>query len=106
MVVYTREMDGIDTVFLVVLSFGDSLINLQAVVPNVPSRVRVRLSTNTSLQGQEVDVSALALGLGEGVLLGYPTLSPLHRQAAFRDSCFVSDRACYSSALDMLYTSC
>ncbi|XP_055986510.1 amino acid transporter heavy chain SLC3A1 [Sorex fumeus] len=106
-VVYAREMDGLDSVFLVVLNFAEPLlVDLTRVIPDVPPRASVRLSTNADLQGQEVDTAAVRVGRAEGLLLQYPTRSPLHSQPAFQGRCFVSNRACYSPVLDMLYTSC
>lgn len=107
LIAYTREMDGIDTIFLVLLNFVESqLIDLKEMVPSIPPRVRVRLSTRAELWDQDVDSSAVRLGLGEGLILQYPTSSPLHSQPAFAGRCFVSQRACYSSTLQMLYSSC
>lgn len=104
---YTRELDGIDRVFLVVLNFGESSpLNLREIVPNIPTRARVRLSTSLADEGSEVDTQAVLLDKGEGLVLEYNTKNLLHRQTAFRDSCFVSNRACYSSVLNILHSLC
>ncbi|KAG8504756.1 Neutral and basic amino acid transport protein rBAT [Galemys pyrenaicus] len=106
-VMYTREFDGIDRVFLVVLNFGENLtLNLMKIISNIPTKVRIRLSTNSDRKGSEVDTSAIGLHKGEGLILEYKTKNPLHGQTAFRDRCFVSNRACYSSVFDILYSSC
>lgn len=107
-VVYTRELDGIDNVFLVVLNFGESstVLNLQGIISDLPPELRIRLSTNSASKGSAVDTRAISLEKGEGLVLEHSTKAPLHQQAAFRDRCFVSSRACYSSALDILYSSC
>ncbi|XP_036781525.2 neutral and basic amino acid transport protein rBAT isoform X1 [Manis pentadactyla] len=106
-VVYTRELDGIDRVFVMVLNFGESsLLNLKEVISNIPTQVRIRLSTNYAHEGQEVDTQAIILDKGEGLILEYNTKNLLHHQTAFRDRCFVSNRACYSSVFDILYSSC
>ncbi|EHB08975.1 Neutral and basic amino acid transport protein rBAT [Heterocephalus glaber] len=106
-VVYTRELDGIDRVFLMVLNFGDStLLNLQEMNLGLPTKLRVRLSTNPASQHSEVDTSGISLEEGEGLILEYNTKNLLHQQTAFRDKCFISNRACYSSAFNILYSVC
>nr|XP_030713647.1 neutral and basic amino acid transport protein rBAT isoform X2 [Globicephala melas] len=106
-VVYTRELDGIDRVFLMVLNFGDlSLLNLKEMISDIPTRVRIRLSTNSAYKGREVDTHAITLDKGEGLILEYNTRNLLHHQTAFQDRCFVSNRACYSSVLNILYSLC
>lgn len=107
-VVYTREMDGIDRVFIVVLNFGESstLLNLQEMILGLPTRLRIKLSTNSASKGSEVDTHGISLEKGDGLILEHNMKTPLHHQAAFRDKCFVSNRACYSSALNLLYSLC
>ncbi|XP_058540231.1 neutral and basic amino acid transport protein rBAT isoform X2 [Neofelis nebulosa] len=106
-VVYTRELDGIDRVFLVVLNFGESsLLNLKEMVPNIPTRASIRLSTSFADKGGEVDTRDILLDKGEGLVLEYNTKNLLHHQTAFRDRCFVSNRACYSSTLNLLHSLC
>ncbi|KAL6032061.1 hypothetical protein STEG23_017133 [Scotinomys teguina] len=107
-VVYTRELDGIDKVFIVVLNFGESstLLNLQEIISDLPTKLRIRLSTNSVSKGSDVDTRAISLEKGEGLILEHGMKTLLHRQAAFRDKCFVSNRACYSSTLDILYSLC
>lgn len=106
-VVYTRELDGIDRVFLVVLNFGDStLLNLQDMNLGLPTKLRVRLSTNPASTRGEVDTGGLSLEQGEGLILEYNTNNLFHQLTAFRDKCFVSNRACYSSAFNILYSVC
>lgn len=105
--VYTRELDGIDRVFIVVLNFGEStLLNLQEMISGLPVRLSIKLSTNSASTGSQVDTRGIFLERGEGVLLEHKMKNLLHRQTAFRDRCFISSRACYSSALDILYSSC
>lgn len=106
-VVYTRELDGIDRVFLVVLNFGESTtVNLKEMISNIPTRVRIRLSTNSTYEGSEVDTYGILLDKGEGLILEYNTKNLLHHQTAFRNRCFVSNRACYSSVLNILHSLC
>ncbi|XP_012306018.2 amino acid transporter heavy chain SLC3A1 [Aotus nancymaae] len=106
-VVYTRELDGIDRIFIIVLNFGEStLLNLQNMISGLPTRVRIRLSTNSTNKDSEVDTTGIFLDKGDGLILEHNTKNLLHHQTAFRDRCFVSNRACYSSVLNILYTSC
>ncbi|XP_015100945.1 amino acid transporter heavy chain SLC3A1 [Vicugna pacos] len=106
-VVYTRELDGTDRVLLMVLNFGElSQLNLKEMISNIPTRVRIKLSTNSAYKGHEIDTYAITLDKGEGLILEYKSKNLLHHQTAFRDRCFVSNRACYSSALNILYNSC
>ncbi|ELK14741.1 neutral and basic amino acid transport protein rBAT [Pteropus alecto] len=106
-VVYTRELDGTDRVFLIILNFGESsLLNLKEVISKIPTRARIRLSTNSANKGSEVDTHAITLDKGEGLILEYNTKDLLHLQTDFRDRCFVSNRACYSSVFNILYSLC
>ncbi|KAF0871550.1 SLC31 protein, partial [Crocuta crocuta] len=106
-VVYTRELDGIDSVFLVVLNFGESSpLHLKEMISDLPTRARIRLSTNFADKGSEVDTQAIFLDKGEGLVLEYNTKNLLHHQTAFRDRCFVSNRACYSSVFHILHSLC
>ncbi|XP_039743210.1 amino acid transporter heavy chain SLC3A1 [Pteropus medius] len=106
-VVYTRELDGTDRVFLIILNFGESsLLNLKEVISKIPTRARIRLSTKSANKGSEVDTHAITLDKGEGLILEYNTKNLLHLQTDFRDRCFVSNRACYSSVFNILYSLC
>uniref|UniRef100_A0A671E7H3 Amino acid transporter heavy chain SLC3A1 n=1 Tax=Rhinolophus ferrumequinum TaxID=59479 RepID=A0A671E7H3_RHIFE len=106
-VVYTRELDGIDRIFLVVLNFGaSSQLNVKEMISNIPNRARIRLSTNSANKGSEVNTHAVNLDKGEGLLLEYDTKELLHHQTEFRGRCFVSSRACYSSILNVLHSLC
>ncbi|NXN92568.1 SLC31 protein, partial [Rhinopomastus cyanomelas] len=105
--VYVRELDGLDRVFMMVLNFGqESMIDLQALVPNLPSEATVRLSTNFSSAGRAVNTKMVKTEMGEGLVLEYKTAEPVHTMEAFQANCFVSEKACYSSAFDLLYVSC
>uniref|UniRef100_A0A3Q1MSG3 Amino acid transporter heavy chain SLC3A1 n=1 Tax=Bos taurus TaxID=9913 RepID=A0A3Q1MSG3_BOVIN len=106
-IMYTRELDGINRIFLMVLNFGESsVLNLKEMISNIPTRVRIRLSTNSAYGGREVDTHAVTLASGEGLILEYNTRNLLHRQTAFKERCFVSNRACYSRVLNILYSLC
>ncbi|KAM5318049.1 amino acid transporter heavy chain SLC3A1 [Glossophaga mutica] len=106
-VVYTREMDGMDRILLVVLNFGESSqLNLKDMISSIPTKVRIRLSTSSANRGSEVDTQAVMADKGEGLILEYSTESPLHYEPGFRDRCFVSSRACYSSTFNILYSLC
>ncbi|XP_045141615.1 neutral and basic amino acid transport protein rBAT [Echinops telfairi] len=107
-VVYTRELDGLDRVLAVALNFGEStsVVNLAAMMSGLPATVHIRLSTNSAIEGSALDTSAIKLDKGDGLILEYNTKTFLHYEAALRDRCFVSNRACYSSALGILHSLC
>ncbi|XP_033916850.1 amino acid transporter heavy chain SLC3A1 [Melopsittacus undulatus] len=105
--VYVREMDGLDRVFLMVLNFGqESTIDLKAVVPNLPPKATIRLSTNFSDAGKAINTEQIKTEMGEGLILEYKTAKPVHTMKAFQPNCFVSEKACYSSAFNLLYATC
>ncbi|NXD62949.1 SLC31 protein, partial [Eolophus roseicapillus] len=105
--VYVRELDGLDTVFLMVLNFGqESTIDLKDVVPNLPPKATIRLSTNFSNAGAAVNTKQIKTEMGEGLILEYKTAKPVHTMKAFQRNCFVAEKACYSSAFNLLYATC
>lgn len=105
--VYVRELDGLDSVFMMVLNFGqESTIDLKAIVPDLPSKAVVRLSTDFSNNGKAVDTTIIKTDVGEGLVLEYKTGKPVHNMEAFRENCFVAEKACYSSAFNLLYMNC
>ncbi|XP_057252942.1 neutral and basic amino acid transport protein rBAT [Pezoporus wallicus] len=105
--VYVRELDGLDTVFLMVLNFGqESTIDLKAVIPNLPPKATIRLSTNFSDAGKAVNTEQIKTEMGEGLILEYKTAKAVHTMKAFQTNCFVAEKACYSSAFNLLYSTC
>ncbi|XP_008943441.1 PREDICTED: neutral and basic amino acid transport protein rBAT [Merops nubicus] len=105
--VYVRELQGLDRAFMMVLNFGqESTIDLKALVPNLPSEAVVRLSTNFSNTGKAVDTKLIKTEMGEGLVLEYTTANPVHTMEAFQGNCFVAEKACYSSAFNLLYVNC
>ncbi|NXS62566.1 SLC31 protein, partial [Brachypteracias leptosomus] len=105
--VYVRELDGLDRVFMMVLNFGqESTTDLKALVPNLPSEAIIRLSTNFSNAGKAVDTKLIKTEMGEGLVLEYRTANPVHTMEAFQGNCFVAEKACYSSAFNLLYVNC
>ncbi|NWQ90492.1 SLC31 protein, partial [Burhinus bistriatus] len=105
--VYVRELDGLDRVFMMVLNFGqESTIDLKAVVPSLPSEAIIKLSTNFSNAGKAVNTKLIKTEMGEGLVLEYKTAKPVHTMEAFQGNCFVAEKACYSSAFNLLYMNC
>ncbi|KAF1509846.1 Neutral and basic amino acid transport protein rBAT, partial [Eudyptula albosignata] len=105
--VYVRELDGLDRVFMMVLNFGqESTIDLEAIVPSLPSEAIIRLSTNFSNAGKAVNTKLIKTEMGEGLVLEYKTAKPVHTMEAFQGNCFVAEKACYSSAFNLLYVNC
>ncbi|NXW05481.1 SLC31 protein, partial [Fregetta grallaria] len=105
--VYVRELDGLDRGFMMVLNFGqESTIDLKAIVPSLPSEAIIRLSTNFSNAGKAVNTKLIKTEMGEGLVLEYKTAKPVHTMEAFQGNCFVAEKACYSSAFNLLYVNC
>ncbi|KGL89693.1 Neutral and basic amino acid transport protein rBAT [Charadrius vociferus] len=105
--VYVRELDGLDKVFMMVLNFGQgSTIDLKAIVPSLPSEAIIKLSTNFSNAGKTVNTKLIKTEMGEGLVLEYKTAKPVHTMEAFQGNCFVAEKACYSSAFNLLYVNC
>ncbi|NXA13050.1 SLC31 protein, partial [Sapayoa aenigma] len=105
--VYVRELDGLDRVFMMVLNFGqESTIDLKAIVPNLPAEAVIRLSTNFRNVGKAVSTKLIKTEMGEGLVLEYKTAKPVHTMEAFQGKCFVAEKACYSTALNLLYMNC
>lgn len=104
---YVRELDGLDRVFMMVLNFGwESTTDLKTVVPELPTEATIRLSTNFSNNGKVVNTKTIKTAKGEGLILEYKTSRPVHTMEAFQLKCFVAEKACYSSAFDLLYMNC
>ncbi|NWR67079.1 SLC31 protein, partial [Bucorvus abyssinicus] len=105
--VYVRELDGLDRVFMMVLNFGqEATTDLKALVPHLPSEAIVRLSTNLSNTGKPVNTELIKTEMGEGLVLEYKTANPVHTMEAFQGNCFVAEKACYSSAFNLLHINC
>ncbi|KAG8443628.1 hypothetical protein GDO86_008973 [Hymenochirus boettgeri] len=104
---YVREVDGMDKVFLMVLNFGKpSILNLRQAVPEIPTQVTIRLSTVVSRGGKSMSTDRIQTAMGEGLILEYNTNKPVHLKDTFKDKCFISEKACYSSAFNLLYNNC
>ncbi|XP_036429726.1 neutral and basic amino acid transport protein rBAT isoform X1 [Colossoma macropomum] len=97
---FLRELDGLNRAFLVVLNFGeDSETDLSAIT-ELPDQLSVRISTlpdtPSSFQKARIRTSK-----GQGLLLEYSTSQRFH--TGHSSQCYVSEKACYLSALDILY---
>ncbi|XP_077351209.1 amino acid transporter heavy chain SLC3A1 [Festucalex cinctus] len=101
---YLRELDGLDRAFLLVLNFGRrSAVTDLTAVAELPERLRVLMSTaGAAGEGEAVGKSAIATQAGEGLLLEFSARARFH--AAHPGQCYVSEKACYLSAMDILYT--
>ncbi|XP_072121091.1 amino acid transporter heavy chain SLC3A1 isoform X2 [Mobula birostris] len=104
---YVRELDGLDSVFLIVLNFGKaSTVNLGSKVPYLSKEATVRLGTDPNKSGTIVQTASLMTSAGEGLVLEYKTNNPVHSKAEFKDKCYISQRACYLSTIGLLYKNC
>ncbi|XP_058880696.1 neutral and basic amino acid transport protein rBAT [Acipenser ruthenus] len=103
---YVRELDGLSTAFLIVLNLGNgSITDLTGVVPELPREASVRVSTLSGSM-KTMSLAAIKTETGEGLVLEYHTREPIHEVSRFRENCFVSEKACYFSALGILYKNC
>uniref|UniRef100_A0A6J0UDC0 Amino acid transporter heavy chain SLC3A1 n=1 Tax=Pogona vitticeps TaxID=103695 RepID=A0A6J0UDC0_9SAUR len=104
---YVRELDGLNRVFMMVLNFGlKATTDLQAAVPDLPSEALIKLSTNFNNNDKVVSTKAINTEKGEGLILEYRTTKPIHKMETFKDKCFVAEKACYSSAFNILHMYC
>ncbi|MEE6474145.1 hypothetical protein FKM82_010285 [Ascaphus truei] len=104
---YVRELDGLNKAFMIVLNFGnESTINVRRIVPDLPAQVQIRLSTKSARNGETVGTDSIQTQKGEGLILEYKTGNPVHNKDTFKDKCFISAKACYSSAFNLLYNNC
>ncbi|KAM5165591.1 amino acid transporter heavy chain SLC3A1 [Mantella aurantiaca] len=104
---YVREIDGLDEVFMVVLNFGATTsVNIMDHIPGLPTQAKIRLSTISANNGKNVYTNNISTERGEGIILGYKTTKPLHNTEPFKNNCFISEKACYSSAFNLLYKNC
>ncbi|XP_078505804.1 amino acid transporter heavy chain SLC3A1 [Lissotriton helveticus] len=104
---YVREFDGLDTTFMMVLNFGNaSRTDVQVAGIELPVQAQIRLSTNFNNKGKTVNVGSIPTEKGEGLVLQYKTNKPVHTMANFKNNCYVSEKACYLMALNLLYKNC
>ncbi|KAI4888631.1 hypothetical protein NFI96_027062 [Prochilodus magdalenae] len=97
---FVRELDGLNRAFLVVLNFGEDTVTDLSSIAELPDHLSVRVSTLTgapaSFRKSEIKTSK-----GQGLLLQYSTSQRFH--TGHSSQCYVSEKACYMSALDILY---
>ncbi|KAG7462649.1 hypothetical protein MATL_G00187020 [Megalops atlanticus] len=97
---FVRELDGLSRAFLVVLNFGGPAVTDLSDVPELPAELTVRVGTG-GREGQRLPKSRIDTRPGEGLVLEYSSHRRLHPGHA--SSCFVSEKACYLAAMDILY---
>ncbi|XP_018431808.1 PREDICTED: neutral and basic amino acid transport protein rBAT isoform X2 [Nanorana parkeri] len=104
---YVREMDGLNKVFMMVLNFGNTTsVNIREKIADFPTQAKIRLSTISTNNGKTVNTDNIPTERGEGLILEYKTNKPVHSRDAFKSQCFISEKACYSSAFSILYKNC
>ena len=97
---FARELDGHPRAFLVVLNFGGGAVTDLSGVSELPDGLTVRVGTR-GREGERVRKAQIRTEPGEGLVLEYSShvrLNPTHAS-----SCYVSHKACYLSAMDILY---
>ncbi|XP_030051663.1 LOW QUALITY PROTEIN: amino acid transporter heavy chain SLC3A1 [Microcaecilia unicolor] len=104
---YVRELDGLDRGFLMVLNFGNaSTVNIKTAIPEFAASAQIRLSTQFINNGKSVNTQTIITEKGEGLVLEYKTNNLIHSNEKFKNKCFISEKACYSSVVNLLYSSC
>ncbi|XP_034407625.1 neutral and basic amino acid transport protein rBAT [Cyclopterus lumpus] len=100
---YLRELDGLDRAFLMVLNFGkESAITDLSPIAELPDQLKVLKSTNQVSDGKALQKSRILTEAGEGLVIQYSTntrFNPNHPE-----QCYVSEKTCYLSVVDILYT--
>uniref|UniRef100_A0A3B1KAR1 Amino acid transporter heavy chain SLC3A1 n=1 Tax=Astyanax mexicanus TaxID=7994 RepID=A0A3B1KAR1_ASTMX len=97
---FLRELDGQDRAFLVVLNFGENAEMDLSVFKELPDRLTLHHSTLPNAPSS-FPKSKITTSKGQGLLLEYSTSNRFHTDHAAQ--CYVSEKACYLSALDILY---
>ncbi|XP_034754891.1 neutral and basic amino acid transport protein rBAT isoform X2 [Etheostoma cragini] len=99
---YLRELDGLDRAFIMVLNFGkESATTDLSSIRELPDQLKVLMSTNRINNGKVFQKSRILTEAGEGLVIQYSThtlFNPNHPE-----QCYVSEKACYLSAIDILY---
>uniref|UniRef100_A0A8C4NXJ7 Amino acid transporter heavy chain SLC3A1 n=1 Tax=Dicentrarchus labrax TaxID=13489 RepID=A0A8C4NXJ7_DICLA len=99
---FLRELDGLNQAFLMVLNFGiESVITDLSSIRELPDQLKVLMSTNQVSDGKVLQKSRILTEAGEGLVIQYSThtrFNPNHP-----GQCYVSEKACYLGALDILY---
>ncbi|XP_071388609.1 amino acid transporter heavy chain SLC3A1 [Centroberyx affinis] len=99
---YLRELGGLNRAFLIVLNFGkESAVTDLSSVSELPDQLMVVMSTDRVNDGKVLHKSRIQTAAGEGLVIQYSThtrFNPNHPT-----QCYVSEKACYLGALDILY---
>lgn len=99
---YLREMDGLNQAYLIVLNFGkEAAVTDLSSVKELPDELGVLMSTNPANDGRVLQKAAIKTEPGEGVMIRYST--PTRFYPSHQDQCYVSEKACYLSVVDILY---
>uniref|UniRef100_A0AAQ4PUB8 Amino acid transporter heavy chain SLC3A1 n=1 Tax=Gasterosteus aculeatus aculeatus TaxID=481459 RepID=A0AAQ4PUB8_GASAC len=99
---YLRELDGLSRAFLMVLNFGgEPAVTDLSSVPELPDLLTVQMSTNRSNDDKVLHKSRIPTEAGEGLVIQYTTNTRFHPNHP--EQCYVSEKACYLSAVDLLY---
>ncbi|XP_066535016.1 amino acid transporter heavy chain SLC3A1 [Hoplias malabaricus] len=97
---FLRELDGLDQAFLVVLNFGSGTATDLSAITQLPDHLSVRITTHP-MNKTHLSKSEITTSKGQGLVLEYHTSQRYHTYHA--SECYVSEKACYLSALDILY---
>lgn len=85
-----------------VLNFGgEPAVTDLSSVPELPDLLTVQMSTNRSNDDKVLHKSRIPTEAGEGLVIQYTTNTRFHPNHP--EQCYVSEKACYLSAVDLLY---
>lgn len=99
--VFLREQDGLDRAFLVLINLGQATTTDLSSISGLPGQLRVHTSTLPENQGKSYNKASIPTAKGEGLLLEFWSNQRFHESHA--SSCYISERACYLSAFDIMY---
>ncbi|XP_069549095.1 amino acid transporter heavy chain SLC3A1 [Brachyistius frenatus] len=99
---YLRELDGHRQAYLMVLNFGKerAVTNLSS-VHELPDEFTVLMSTNRVTDGKVFPKSGIPTEAGEGLVIRFSTHTRFNPNRPAE--CYISEKACYSEAIDILY---
>lgn len=99
---YLRELDGLHKAFLVVLNFGrESAVTDLSSIKELPDQLNVLMSTNHMNNGKRMQSSQIKTEAGEGLLIQFS--SKIRFNHIHSEQCYISEKACYLGAMDLLY---
>lgn len=99
---FIRELDGLDSAFLMVLNFGQAAaVTDLSSVGELPDQLLVLQSTTSARNGEMIPKSHIVTQAGEGLVIRYSAHTRFH--PTHPAQCFISEKACYLKLMNILY---